>query len=113
MAPSVPSDPSTGQRGPLSEAEVVMRMLGTDPWMRFDLWANRAWEVAEKANELALHSAPPISSDDAVFDPRVFAEMVNPLVAISGAGFGYDVEPVEEPSVIFTMVAEAEETESD
>jgi hypothetical protein len=35
------------------------------------------------------------------------------LVAISGAGFGYDVEPVEEPSVIFTMVAEAEETESD
>lgn len=121
MASSTPSDPS--QRTSLSEAEAVMRMLGTDPWMRYDMWASRAWEAAEKANALAMSTAPPISSDDVVFDPRVaalfhsaevakeFAEMVNPLTAVVGGEYGYDADSVEPHVTVFSMVTEPEDTD--
>ena len=125
MTSSSSSDSSAPQRTSVSEAEVIMRMLGTDPWMRFYLWAARAWEAAEKANELALATAPPISSDDAMFDPRVaalfhaseiakeFSQMTNPLTALGGAEFGYDVEPSEENDFAITMLVENEDTDTD
>lgn len=123
MASSTPSDSPSSKRGPVSEAEVLMRMLGTDPWMRYDLWAARAWEAAEKASALALSSGPPMSSDDVVFDPRVaalfhsaeiakeFSEMVNPLTAIAGSEFGDDMDVTEEREVVFSVEVEPEDTD--
>jgi hypothetical protein len=78
-----------------TETEATMSLLGGDPWIRFDMWASRSWEVAVKATELAISNGPSMSSDDSV-DGRVmalfhaaqlakeFAEMVNPLVAVAG-----------------------------
>lgn len=125
MASSDPSDQTTPKRNPVTGAEIVMRMLGNDPWMRYDLWASRAWEAAEKASALALSSAPPISSDDVVFDPRVaalfhsaevakeFAEMVNPLTAVGDGEFDYDMGQNEDREVVFSVMAEPEDTDTD
>lgn len=123
MASSDPLDQPTPKNSPVSEAAVLLRMLGTDPWMRYDLFAARAWDAAEKATQLALSTGPPISSDDVVFDPRVAAlfhaaevakelsEAVNPLTAISGAEFGEDLEASQEREVIFEMEVEPEDTD--
>lgn len=74
---------------PEQETELVAQLLGSDPWMRFDLWAGRAWESATHAMNLAEDG---VGSSDEV-DGRVlaafhaaqiakdFAEMVNPLFA--------------------------------
>lgn len=124
MASSDTSDQPTPPR-PVSEAEIITRMLGSDPWMRYDMWAARAWEVTEKANALALSSPPPMNSDDAVFDPRIgalfhaaevakeFAQMVNPITAVTGVDFGYDIDQDEEPHITVLMVGDPEETETD
>lgn len=72
------------------ETELVAQLLGTDPWMRFDVWSARAWDAAEKAVSIA--EGVSAGSDDGM-DGRVlaafhasqiakdFAEMVNPLFA--------------------------------
>jgi hypothetical protein len=108
------------KRVPVSEAEVVLRLMSSDPWFRFDMWSARAWEAAEKASALALSSAPPISSDDVVFDPRVaalfhsaevakeFAEMVSPIAAVRGAEFGYEEGADEDSEVLIQMITEPE-----
>jgi hypothetical protein len=123
MAVSPSSESSPSSRESLSEAEAVLRILGTDPWMRFDMWAARAWNTAEQANQLALSTAPPISSDDAVFDPRVaalfhaselakeFAEMLNPLTAVCGGVVNYETESSEDMGITITTVVESEDTE--
>lgn len=77
-----------------SDASAV-RLLGADPWMRFDLWSSRAWDAAEKAATVAAEIGAPMNSNDDL-DPRVitlfhavttakdFAAMTNPLFAVSG-----------------------------
>lgn len=74
-----------------AETELVAQLLGSDPWMRFDVWANRSWEAAEQAMRLAADGQAIITED--AMDGRVlaafhaaqiakeFAEMVNPLFA--------------------------------
>jgi len=89
----------------MSESEATMVLLGGDPWMRFDLWASRSWDSAVKATEIAISNGPSMSSDDnvdgramALFHAaqlaREFAEMVNPLAAVSG------LEPEDDEEVI-------------
>lgn len=90
--------PETSPSG-MTESAAVMKLLGADPWMRFDLWANRAWEMAERAIEIAVGIGPSVSADDSL-DHRVgalfhaaevakeFAEILNPLFAISGDASG-------------------------
>jgi hypothetical protein len=88
-SPSSPTPPVG-----LTEAEAAVRLLGSDPWMRFDLWSSRAWDATEKAVQVAAANGPPMSSDDGL-DPRIvclfhaaevakeFAELVNPLNAVT------------------------------
>jgi hypothetical protein len=116
-----PSGKTTPSRTRMSEAEIAVNLLGSDPWMRFDLWATRAWEAAERANTLALEASAPISSEDAVFDPRVgalfhaaevakeFASMVNPLMAAIGGEFS-DEEPSVGVHEIFTSTIPEDES---
>ena len=89
---STPAQPSNGA----SEADAVVRILGTDPWMRFDLWSSRAWDAAQGAVAVATANGPTINSDDDL-DHRIitlfhaaavakeFADMVSPIQAASGA----------------------------
>jgi hypothetical protein len=75
----------------LEETDLVAQLLGSDPWMRFDLWATRAWEATERAMNTAGDGAGMLSENG--LDHRVlamfhaaqiakeFAEMVNPLFA--------------------------------
>lgn len=83
------------------ESDSVAQLLGEDPWLRFDMWSARSWEMAERAVRSATESGPMPSSDDGM-DARIvslfhaaqvakeFAEMVNPLSIIPGAEFGRD-----------------------
>lgn len=71
--------------------ELVAELLGSDPWLRFDLWSGRAWQATESAIDIATNGSMVISDDG--LDQRVvalfhaaqiakdFSEMVNPLFA--------------------------------
>lgn len=60
--------------------------LDVDPWMRFDLWASRAWDVAQKATETAVSNGAHTGDTDervlAFFHAAQiayqFAQMVKP-----------------------------------
>lgn len=79
---------------PSAEPSVELHVLGTDPWVRFDLWSSRAWDAAERAADLAMVNGPPVNADDDL-DHRIvalfhsaavakeFAEMTNPLIAVT------------------------------
>ena len=78
---------------PSSESPAVMQVLGADPWMRFDLWSNRAWEAAQGA--ITVVTNDPSINEHALDDRAItffhasdcaqnFAAMVNPLFALSG-----------------------------
>ena len=80
---------SLGER---EEEGTASRVIGKDPWMRFDMWASRSWESADTALSLALTSD---SLMDETINGRIvalfhasqiakeFAEMTNPLMAVS------------------------------
>lgn len=94
MEPSRKSDAvEAAKKGEASQANATLRLLGTDPWVRFDMWAGRAWEMAERASEFSIANGAP--SYETGIDPRVaalfhtaefakeVAEMVNPLLAVA------------------------------
>lgn len=70
-----------------NESEDEMLPLDVDPWMRFDMWCNRAWEMTQKATEVALEIGPHTNDTDervlALFHAaqlsHSFAQMLNPL----------------------------------
>lgn len=91
MSTSPSSKPSSESR--LSDAEVVIRILGADPWIRFDMWSARAWQSSQGAIAVTAANGPNINSDEnmdsravAMFHAanvaKEFADMVNPLTAI-------------------------------
>lgn len=75
-------------------------LLGSDPWSRFDLWAQRAWELAERAIDAAKdegeRNAGLQLSEEVRYDPRAqnlldaarlcsdLAQAVCPLGALAG-----------------------------
>lgn len=65
--------------------EVIDPILGSDPWMRFDLWTTRLWESVENAKRLSESGDPSEMSAavQASFGAAQFAheiaKMVNPL----------------------------------
>lgn len=85
------TSPSTPQVDPM------MQLLGSDPWMRFDLWSARAWDASEKAINVAAESDSSVNMDSGL-DTRIitlfqaselakeFAAVVNPLFAMSCMG---------------------------
>jgi hypothetical protein len=70
-----------------NESEDEMLPLDVDPWMRFDMWCNRAWEMTQKATEVVMEIGPHTSDTDervlALFHAaqvsKEFAQMLNPL----------------------------------
>ncbi len=77
-----------------SESNAAMQILGADAWARFDVWAGRAWDAAERAADLAMVSGPPANADDdldhrlvvlfhSTSVARDFAAMTNPLAVVS------------------------------
>lgn len=81
----------------MANSDPAVSILGSDPWMRFDLWSSRAWEAASEATRIAIESGPPNGSED-VTDGRIMAlfysaqlareisESVNPMSAVAVAG---------------------------
>lgn len=108
----------------VAETEAVVQVLGMDPWMRFDLWAARAWDSTEGAIGLALGNGDGFGDS---LDGRVmalfhsaqiakeFAEMVNPLCAVVNAGGGrrMPVPSDRRAQEIMAMLLEDDESESE
>lgn len=126
---STPPTPNTSVSVPvaptrvgLTESEAVIRLLGSDPWMRWDVWANRAWDAAERAAVLAAESGPTINPDEGL-DHRIitlfhaaelaktFAEMINPIMAVQGFDCQDDFAPDNQPEMTINMVINNEEME--
>lgn len=105
---------------PPSGSTTAVRILGADPWMRFDLWATRAWESAEAAAALAAANGAPVNPDDDL-DHRIvtlfhsaavakgFAEMVNPLLAITDIGCDDGSSTAKRMNTVPDMVADIED----
>lgn len=102
----------------VEEADVVGRLFGLDPWMRFDLWSNRAWEAAESAIKIAKENGDPLAES---MDSRVitalnaaqlakeFAEMVNPFAA-AASGVQTQATPSESQAyAIMSMLLDDED----
>lgn len=109
-SPPAPPPAPAGPRwpfelGPDQGAATVDRatalvLLGSDPWGRFDLWSQRAWELAEKAiaaaGEEGTRNAGLSLASEATYDPRAstqldaakmcadIAQAVCPLAALAG-----------------------------
>lgn len=83
------------QRRRREEEATVAKLLGADPWMRFDMWSARAWEAIERGVDFAIANYSSLQSDH-MLDPRVaaifhsagvaqeFATFVNPLQVVVG-----------------------------
>lgn len=111
------SPPAPAQSG-ITEAEAVMRLFGADPWMRFDLWATRAWEASQRAIDMAESNGPPMGDEG--LDSRVmamfhaagvakeFAEMVNPLIAVSGVSPDDDSSTAEQISRAISTIIDTD-----
>lgn len=81
----------------MPEEDSVMRLLGSDPWARWDIWAGRAWDAIERSIEVQDQIGSPMNADDGL-DHRIislfhasevaanFADSVNPLIAAAHAG---------------------------
>lgn len=103
-----------------SGSNAAVRVLGADPWMRFDLWATRAWESAEAAAALAAANGAPVNPDDDL-DHRIvtlfhsaavakgFAEMVNPLIAVTDIGCDDDSHTAKRTNIVPDMAADIED----
>ena len=103
-----------------SEPETALHILGADPWMRFDLWANRAWEAAGRAADLAMVNGAPVNPDDDL-DHRVvtlfhsaavakeFAEMTNPLLAVSDVVSSAGPRAAQRADISLDMIMDTEE----
>lgn len=82
---------------PVTEMDTAVWPLGSDPFMRFDVWAARAWEAAQEAVKVAAASDPAVNLDAGI-DTRIvtlfhasdlakeFAAMTNPLFAAGPGG---------------------------
>jgi hypothetical protein len=102
----------------MSEADAVVRILGTDPWMRFDLWSNRAWEAAQGAVAVATANGPTINTDDDL-DHRIitlfhaasvakeFADMVSPIQAASGTKGSSDTSKESLSDITLDMIIDS------
>ena len=103
-----------------TEPDTVVQLLGADPWLRFDLWAGRAWDAAEKAAAVATEIGSPISTNDDL-DHRVvalfhstglakdFAAMVNPLFACTGHTQSVKIDEAEDLEI--SMLIDNEDLE--
>lgn len=90
-----------------SDTEAMAQVLGLDPWMRFDVWATRAWEAADAAVSFAISNGqdhPEEALDGRVFAlfhaaqvAKEFAEMLNPLRAVVGASGGRRISIPSDP----------------
>ncbi len=98
--------------------EPVEPLFGSDPWMRFDMWAGRAWEASQDAIVFAkeLGDRP----DDAVDDRVVamfhaagiasgFAKLVNPADSLSVSREGYDYGSPERTEFVLGLLPDTEE----
>lgn len=102
------------------ELTVELRVLGPDPWVRFDLWASRAWDAAERASDLAMVNGPPVNADDDL-DHRIvalfhsaavakgFAEMVNPFNVVADVRSGSGSDTTECSDLAADMIVDTEE----
>lgn len=91
--------------------------LGVDPWMRFDMWANRSWATVMRAADVAIENG---ATNEENIDHRVmalfhaaqlakeFAEMVNPNGTESEAAQA-EAEMVMSPEMIAEFLADDDE----
>ena len=105
---------------PASDSTVESRVLGADPWVRFDLWSSRAWDAAERASDLAMVNGPPVNADDDL-DHRIvalfhatavakeFAEMTNPLIAVTDVRFEGGSGKAGRSDLSLDMIVDTEE----
>ena len=115
-----PSDtPPTTPVGRKKDPDPVVVLFGGDPWMRYDLWSTRAWEAAQGAVEMSAAIGAPTGSDESL-DPRIitlfhaaevakrFAEMVNPISAVSGSSGHGSFDAVTPAEVLIAMISDDE-----
>lgn len=93
-------DESAPLDGGQVDKATALVLLGSDPWARFDLWALRAWELANRAVEAATQEGgrnTQVSLGEEVrYDPRAstltdaarlacdLAQAVCPLAGLAG-----------------------------
>lgn len=92
----------------------VAQVLGSDPWMRFDIWSGRAWEATDRATSLAIENVNTYGND--AVDGRVmalfhaaqiakeFSDMVNPLAAVAFSGSSGTVPSAGQAQAIMAML---------
>lgn len=97
-----------------AETELVAQLLGTDPWMRFDVWSSRAWEATETALRIASESGGAMGDDG--MDSRIlasfhaaqiakeFSEMVNPLYAATCGEHSVSLPSESQARAIMSLV---------
>ena len=94
-------------------AEEINLLLGSDPWLRFDVWTSRLWGSVENAMNFAMASdgGPMSPVVQASFCAAQFAqevaEMVNPLSASANDARRSDTAPLSVPlEVIMDLIAD-------
>jgi hypothetical protein len=107
--------PAEAPESEVEGTEAVVQLLGADPWMRFDVWANRAWEAADSAVKVCIASGEPLNDD---MDNRVmalfhaaqiakeFSEMVNPLYAVANGNRTSTVSSDRQAQAIMALLLE-------
>lgn len=97
------------------ETDAVAYVLGKDPWMRFDLWANRAWESTSGALNIVLNGDPDsvdgraMALFHAAQIAKEFSLMVNPLSAVANGGGTVTTSADSEARAILAMIMEEDD----
>lgn len=99
------------------DTEPVVQVLGSDPWMRFDVWAQRAWEAADSAIQISREGDPMsesmdsrvIASLNAAQLAKDFASMVNPLAAVLSSSRSESVPSAGQTQAIMAMLLDDDE----
>lgn len=78
------------------KVEAVSQIFGSDPWKRFDLWSERAWEAAQNATVMAATIDEPIGPDGSL-DPRI-------ITSFHSAGIARDISVMVNPVTVVLAV---------
>lgn len=105
----------------MSEAEATLYLMGPDPWLRFDTWTSKSWDVVKEAIQIAKENE--IATDEvdhrlqALFHAasiaKDFAEMVNPLIAVSQCDVKKMKTDDETVETLIGLVIDSEDLDGD
>lgn len=107
----------------VKSVDAVAKIFGPDPWMRYDLWAARAWDAAEKAVEFSMNHSDAAFEDS--LDSRVatlfhaaavakgFADNLNPLLVFPSVASSRAYAESQIAEILANVVLVESETEED